>query len=362
MTYSSDDYTSSSSSQAPFAGDQTGDIFQSEENVVAQSPVTTVRMVETQSGFLVVLKDVDERVSLSVKRKIGTPPASQVLLTSDESLKLSRILTSGKAVLSSSPASVPSLSPISEPAASDYRVSPGLDRTPTANDAIQTLTADTHQTSDFSDLNRPDRKSRFSSDYSFGSDSGSEIGTEAISPRRAKEKKYLIFGGIGLVAMVIFMVGAAVFLFFNYSSSTAPEEAKEIAKSEMSSENVDTFVRTYVSNLLDFGPRSYRYSQVQAMSVMKPDLMKKYWNETNFPLSTRQLKRLPKGQAVVVNKVVQEPTSSVSTDVDIYAELTNKTAKEPTPIHLRLGISLNQEGKLVVVSQKDVSSEDKSKK
>ena len=82
MTYSSDDYTSSSQSQAPFAGDQTGDIFQSEDNVVAQSPVTSVRMVETQSGFLVVLKDVEERVSLSVKRKIGTPPASQVLLTS----------------------------------------------------------------------------------------------------------------------------------------------------------------------------------------------------------------------------------------------------------------------------------------
>ncbi len=339
MTYSSDDYTSSSQSQAPFAGDQTGDIFQSEDNVVAQSPVTTVRMVETQSGFLVVLKDVEERVSLSVKRKIGTPPASQVLLTSDESLKLSRILTSGKNTEGKSLLE-------KEPTFTDYRVAPSLERTPAANDAIQTLTAETHQTSDFSDLNIPDRKSR----------------SEMISPRRAKEKKYLIFGAVGLAAVLVTFVGAAIFFFFNYSSSTAPEEAKEIARSEMSSENVDTFVRKYVSNLLDFGPRSYRYSQVQAMSVMKPDLMKKYWNETNFPLSRRQLNRLPQGQSVVINKVVQEPTSSVSTDVDIYAELGSQKAKESaTPIHLRLGLSLNQDGKLVVVSQKDVSSEDKAK-
>ncbi|MBZ0188982.1 MAG: hypothetical protein K8F91_22245, partial [Candidatus Obscuribacterales bacterium] len=87
MTYS-DDYASP---QAPFQGDPTGDIF-SEPDVVSQSPLTSVRVVETQSGFLVAVKEVDSRYSLSVKRRIGTPPTSHVLLTGDESLKLSRIL------------------------------------------------------------------------------------------------------------------------------------------------------------------------------------------------------------------------------------------------------------------------------
>lgn len=337
MTYSSDDYTSSSS-QAPFAGDQTGDIFQEPDNFVAQSPITTVRMVETQSGFLVVLKDVEDRVSLAVKRKIGTPPASQVLLTGDESLKLSRILGGSKSTQIASEHGYSDYG--------DYRVSDSLERTASATDAIQTLTADTHQTTDFSDLNIPERKRRQSLD----------------SPRRAKEKKYLMIGGVGFMAVTLLAIGSAVFFLVNNNGSKVPGEVvKGIARSEMTSESVDTFVRTFVANLLDFNPRSYRYSQVQAMAVMKPDLMKKYWNETSFPLSRNQLKRLPKNQNVIINKVVQAPTSSVTTDVDLYAEMVNQESKKPTPIHLRLGISLNSDGNLVVASQKDVSSEDKEK-
>lgn len=345
MTYSSDDHTSSSF-QAPFTGDQTGDIFQSEDNFVAQSPVTTLRMVETQSGFLVVLKDVDERVSLSVKRKIGTPPASQVLLTGDESLKLSRILTSGKGALSAATSYTPLSTPeVPDHLPAEYQVSSKLERTPTADEAIQALTVDTHQTSDFSDLQVPETRRRARADMA--------------SPRREKEKKILIFGGVAVAVTIVGSIIAGAFLFFNYSSSTPPDVAKEITRNEMSSENVDTFVRTYVSNLLDFSPRSYQYSQIQAMAVMKPELMKKYWNETSFPLSRKQLTRLPQNQTVMISKVVQEPTSSVSTDVDLYAELTTPESKEPSPIHLRLGISLNQDGKLMVNTQKDVSHADK---
>lgn len=332
MTYSSDDHTSS---KTPFAGDQTGDIFAESGDLVSQSPITTVRTVETQSGFLVVLKDVEDRTSLSVKRKIGTPPQSHVLLTPDEVKKLSRILGSAE--------------PEPEVPANEFRVS-GLDRTPTANDAIQTLTSNTHETSDFSDLNTPLRKRR-------KTQSDSET-SSAVSPRRANEKKVLIFGAASLATLAVLAVVASIFFFFNYSSSTPPKEAQEIVKHEMSSENVDTFVRAYVANLLDFSPRSYKYSQVQAMSVMKQELMNKYWTETNFPLSRRQLKRLPKNQTVMISKVLQEPTSSVTTDVDLYAELISSKSKEPSPIHLKLGISLNQDGKLMVVSQKDVSSED----
>lgn len=414
MSYSSDDHRSS---KTPFTGDQTGDIFADTSNLVSQSPITTVRTVETQSGFLVVLKDVEDRTSLSVKRKIGTPPQSHVLLTADEVRKLSRILGGGQTEV--------------QPVTSEFRVS-GLDRTPAAteairkltldegalqnlssnddvlpgdpnvpdgvsaemlgearkdaggvrdaseaneaggardvggardagdpnvanlandtNDAIGTLTAKTHQTSDFSDLNIPARKRR--------SYSATDDPTGLVSPRRANEKKVLIIGAASLVGLVVLAVVAVVFLFFNYSSSTPPKVVQEIVKHEMSSENVDTFVRAYVANLLDFSPRSYKYSQVQAMSVMKRELMTKYWTETNFPLSRGQLKSLPKNQTVMISKVVQEPTSSVTTDVDLYAELISSKSKEPSPVHLKLGISLNQDGKLVVVSQKDVSSSD----
>lgn len=111
----------------------------------------------------------------------------------------------------------------------------------------------------------------------------------------------LIFGGAALAVTIVGSIIAGAFMFFNYSSSTPPEVAKEITKNEMSSENVDTFVRTYVSNLLDFSPRSYQYSQIQAMAVMKPELMKKYWNETSFPLSRKQLSRLPQNQSVMID-------------------------------------------------------------
>jgi hypothetical protein len=83
----------SASSLTPFNGDPTGDIFASQD-VVARSPLTSTRVVETQSGFLIVVKDVPEkeRLSLSVKRQIGTPPTSNILMTMDESKKLSNIL------------------------------------------------------------------------------------------------------------------------------------------------------------------------------------------------------------------------------------------------------------------------------
>src|ERR1700677_4082771 len=82
------------SSAASFSGDS--DFFESPD-VVRTSPTTTERVVDTQSGFLVVLKQIDSRLSLSVKRRLGTPPVSSILLTPDECLKLSRILASNQA-------------------------------------------------------------------------------------------------------------------------------------------------------------------------------------------------------------------------------------------------------------------------
>ncbi len=79
------------SPQAPFSGDETGKIFDTPD-LVLQSPTTSERVVDTQSGFVVVVKQLEKRLALSVKRQLGTPPTSSILLTPDESLKLSRIL------------------------------------------------------------------------------------------------------------------------------------------------------------------------------------------------------------------------------------------------------------------------------
>lgn len=93
MTYSDD----SASPAAPYSGDETGDSFGSPD-MVWGSPTTSERVVDTQSGYLVVIKKTtDTRVALSVKRRLGTPPSSFVLLTPDESLKLSKILSTRQA-------------------------------------------------------------------------------------------------------------------------------------------------------------------------------------------------------------------------------------------------------------------------
>src|SRR5437868_3689697 len=89
MNYSDD----SSPPSSPFFSNGSGGIFDAPD-IVWQSPTTHERVVDTQSGFLVVVKRAEsERFSLSVKRRLGTPPTSSVVLTPDESLKLSKILS-----------------------------------------------------------------------------------------------------------------------------------------------------------------------------------------------------------------------------------------------------------------------------
>ncbi len=50
------------------------------------------RSFETQSGFLVLVKPIGNRLSLSFKRQIGTPPISSIFLTPDEATRLANIL------------------------------------------------------------------------------------------------------------------------------------------------------------------------------------------------------------------------------------------------------------------------------
>lgn len=317
MTYS-DDYASPQA----FQGDPTGDIF-TEPDIVAHSPVTTVRVVETQSGFQVVVKEVDSRLSLSVKRRIGTPPSSHVLLTGDESLKLSRILAQKKG-------------------ARDY------DMTGEYKIAAAGTPAAVPEVTDWDEFKQPLRKRR-----------GAAAGDTA-RPKSIFSNKFLIGGGVAVLALC----GAVLALaFVGITHLLNPDSegtgTKLVAANPMEAEQVDKFVRNYVANMLDFSPRTYRASQIQAMSVMKPELMERYWNETSFPISKKQLRSLPGDQTVMINKVVQEPTSTVTTDVDLFADLVTAEGKSSHPVHLKLDIGLNDEGKLVVLEQKDISNKGK---
>jgi hypothetical protein len=84
----SDDYASPAQ---PFSGDETGQIFDAPD-VIPQPWTSTERVVDTQSGFLVVVRHLPSSIVLSARRRLGTPPTSSVVLTPDESLKLSQVL------------------------------------------------------------------------------------------------------------------------------------------------------------------------------------------------------------------------------------------------------------------------------
>lgn len=52
------------------------------------------RSFETQSGYLVLIKQLGSRYALSFKRQIGTPPSSSIFLTADEAKRLSNMFGS----------------------------------------------------------------------------------------------------------------------------------------------------------------------------------------------------------------------------------------------------------------------------
>lgn len=77
--------------KASFQGDETGEVFAVKEAEPLHIE-SYGRSFETQSGFLVLVKPIGNRYSLSFKRQIGTPPTSSIFLTPDEARRLSNLL------------------------------------------------------------------------------------------------------------------------------------------------------------------------------------------------------------------------------------------------------------------------------
>lgn len=296
MPYSEDP----SSPAAPFTGD--GSIFDYPDAIL-EAPTTNERVVDTQSGFLVVIKRMGDRMALSCKRLVGTPPTSTVLLTPDESLKLSKILASSIAGLEDSAES-------------------GL-----AHSARAQLGG----------------RRRFP--FTGATSSGRK-------PTARQAKRPVMVAGIVAVVGVVLATG------FGIGYQVAPGKASgAVADSEpLSAVKIDKFARLFVSDMLDFNPETYKLSQIQAMSYMSPELVEKYWKETNFPLTRRQLKSLPQGTTVMINKIAQEPVGEDGLSVRIFADLVRPDSKMTNPVHIRLKIGLGEDGNIQVLEQEDITA------
>jgi len=303
----SDDHASPA---APFSGDDTGDIFNAPD-MVLNSPTTIERVVDTQSGFLVVVRKLDERHSLMVRRRLGTPPSSSIVLTPDESLKLSRILagSSAQAVESKS----------------------------------FTASAD-GWLDEFNDVAYRRGAARLA---------------EELSPMRPS------LGAVkpdiwqfALVGVGLALLGLAGLMGYSLASAR-PAAVKAVAvvakpADPLEAKKVDAFSRQFVAEMLDFNPETYRVSQIRAMAAMAPELVDSYWQDTNFPLSKRQLASLPHDTNLMITKVSQERPEANQAAVDVFAQMVQGDSKIGTPVHLQLKLTAD-DGNIRVLEQKDVS-------
>ncbi|CAN5437902.1 hypothetical protein BH10CYA1_BH10CYA1_37550 [soil metagenome] len=329
MTFS-DDYAST------FSGDETGDIFDAPD-VVRQSPTTTERVVDTQSGFLVVIKRVDTRFSLSVKRRLGTPPVSSILLTPDESIKLSKILGSARTETRPS-------GRINTP------ISPDVDGWLSSIEDLDREASDSEESEEVETGQLRDPHSR-----SYTARRPRSTRRRAATPVKPPLKM------IGIVAACLILLPAMVFggyqlLTAKHSPKSAVVATPTVDVEAIEAERVNKFSRTFVSDMLDFSPATYRVSQVDAMANMSPELLESYWNETHFPLTTEQLKSSPQGMTLMITKVDQQRLDELSRQVDIFAELVSPNSKLSNAVHLQLKVATASDGQLRVLEQKDLSA------
>lgn len=328
MNYS-DDHLSPAPS---FSGDESGQIFDTPD-VVRQSPTTNERVVDTQSGFLVVVKRVDSRITISVKRRIGTPPTSAIQLTLDESIKLSAILADQVAIHTGkqlSPKKIQSsvedwLGKVTSEAEGQLDPLSGTVKSDSTNDE-----ATPHP--EMSPMQRAARNRR-----------------KHLAPNQST-KIAVAAGALVVIAIFVIAIG-------QISKKPSPVSAPAVVTttSPLDDAIVDKFARGFVSDMLDFNPETYRVSQIQAMSHMTAPVLDKYWSETNFPLPVKQLKTIPQGQTVMITKVAQERTASEEKEVDIFAELVSANSKISNPVHLKLKLALTPDKQIKVSSMQDLT-------
>jgi hypothetical protein len=280
--------------------------------------------LETQSGFMLVFKGAKDKATLSVRRKVGTPPSSAVTLTPDELRRLSNL--------------VGELSP--EPA-SRQRVAVGSERPPAESDF------DSFVAREYPELAQ---RRRIKKAFPI---SVPEAIFELIT-----QKKLLLLAGLALTVLVTTAVSTVLFLtskpFAGAPIAAAPSATKAGLAGSLSLQET---ARTFVLDMLNFRKDSYRQAQIKAMAMMTPDLATRYWSETNFPLSRSQLKALPQDQEVRIESVVPTTISPGNYQVDVKGNLIGASGTAPTAVVIRLSIIQDASGKLLVSEQKDITAQ-----
>jgi hypothetical protein len=362
----SDDHASPA---APFFGDETGEIFETPD-VVFHSPTTTERVVDTQSGFLVVIKRIDSRLALSVKRRLGTPPVSSILLTPDESLKLSRILAGPVQ---------PGNSPRFTASTIERRRLPGIEE-PEIDEIdfsaeSENESADGNGTKDISRSLAIDgfrrSESEKSSDRIDAELDGAATEPGAIDTSRSWSTWDKLSGAqptekgtlsafflicLLLAGIAAGMGGTALYVARHHKPAppavVVPVETPQMIEARQ----IDKLAREYVSNLLDFNPATYRYSQIRAMANMTPELMARYWKETHFPLSLNQLRMVSRNESIAVTQVTPEPVADPQIpQVNVFANMVGTDGNIASSVHLKLSLEKAPDGSFRVNKQQDVS-------
>ncbi len=169
--------------------------------------------------------------------------------------------------------------------------------------------------------------------------------------REDKQKVLLI----SLAIAGMFMFGISLINNWNWHEKQKPAIISTTATQSNSNnkEQVDKFVRNYVSNLLDFSAETYRFSQIQAMSQMTPALMAEYWQQTNFPIPQQQLSKGSTRDILIITNVLQQTsTDGKSKIVDVYAQLKGSDGKISSPTHLQLTLATEKDNQIQVLAQK----------
>lgn len=286
------------SSAAPFSGDESGSIFNNPD-VVTESPTTSERVVDTQSGFLLIVRRAQERLALSLKRRIGTPPTSAILLTPDESVQLSKIL------------------------ADAWRPAKG---STLSNDAESLV----------SNMGRGNLKGIARGDY----------GTKVNQGTRP----------IVLVMVVLALFNFAAGSFAGYFAHTGAP-AKTMVASAVSSDALNLFSRQFVANLLDFNTDTYKMSQIRAMAAMTPELMNTYWTDTEFPLSKEKLGGTSK---LEISKVDCQKLDDHNAITDVKGSMVQANGGKASPVHLMLKLTIDNENQIHVAEQTDLAASDEA--
>lgn len=267
--------------------------------------------VETQSGFMLVFKGNRDKASLSVRRKVGTPPATAVTLTPDELRRLTNLISE--------------LMP--EPQSREV-LAVGAARQ--VEQSVFGADLDSFVASEYPELamRRRKRQTQFSKILS--------------------NKKVLISAAVAIVALVA--AGGSLLNARPFAPSSAPSAQSTTAATDQ----VEEQARDFVTDMLDFKAETYRQSQIKAMAMMTPDLCARYWQETHFPLSAAQLKRMP-NQELRIETVTPTVLSAGNYQVDVKGNLVFSEAK-PIPVLIRLSLLKNSAGQYQVTEQKDLSS------